>query len=184
MTARSGRKLSEEDRIVWGTVARTVRPLRPRPEFSLGPPTELPLPKPAEPARKPALPPYIPDMSPKGAKGPGPNLNRAEVEKLAKGRTPIEARLDLHGMVQSEAHSLLLRFLRSAQMQGIRSVLIITGKGTARGSDGVLRRMVPQWLATAPFSDMVASHAEAGRRHGGSGALYVKLKQAGRAHRQ
>lgn len=174
------RELTDDERIVWSTVARTIKPLRPRREEILPEPEKLePIRKEAQPVA-PFLPPYIPETS--SPRRPGQrNLDRTELEKLVKGRTPIEARLDLHGMVQSEAHALLLRFLRSAHMQGIRSVLVITGKGSARGSDGVLRRVVPDWLATSPFNAIVASHAPADRKHGGSGALYVRLRKAGAA---
>jgi DNA-nicking Smr family endonuclease len=89
----------------------------------------------------------------------------------------LEGRVDLHGLTQPEAHSLLLSFLSRAHADGVRHVLVITGKGASFGSDGVLRRAVPQWLATPPFSSLVSGIDEASRRHGGGGAFYVRLKR-------
>ncbi len=69
----------------------------------------------------------------------------------------------------------LLNFLRRAQAEGWRAVLVITGKGTR--SDGVLRRRAPEWLADPSLRSVVAGVSEAHRRHGGEGALYVALKR-------
>ena len=98
-------------------------------------------------------------------------------DKLAKGRLPIDGRVDLHGMTQGEAHALLLSFLQRAHAGGLRYVLVITGKGSSFGSEGVLRRAVPAWLATPPFRALVWSHDSAARQHGGAGALYVRLRR-------
>jgi DNA-nicking Smr family endonuclease len=103
---------------------------------------------------------------------PGPTL-----DKLARGRLPIEARVDLHGMTQDEAYSLLFSFLHRAHASGLRYVLVITGKGSSSGGDGVLRRSVPAWLATPAFRMFVSSHEHAARHHGGSGAIYVRLRK-------
>ena len=35
--------------------------------------------------------------------------------KIAKGRVPIEGKVDLHGLTQREAHGLLLSFLSQAR---------------------------------------------------------------------
>ena len=71
---------------------------------------------------------------------------------------PIDARVDLHGMTQGEAHGLLLSFLHRAHAGGLRYVLVITGKGASFGSEGVLKRAVPAWLSTPPFRPLVGSH--------------------------
>jgi DNA-nicking Smr family endonuclease len=97
------------------------------------------------------------------------------MRRLARERDPHGPRLDLHGLDQAAAHARLNAFLRRAQDDGWRAVLVITGKGS-RG-DGVLRRMVPDWLAAPGLRDVVAGVAEAHRRHGGEGALYVALKR-------
>jgi DNA-nicking Smr family endonuclease len=99
--------------------------------------------------------------------------------RVARGKEAIDGRLDLHGLTQSEAHALLLSFLHRAYADGRRYVLVITGKGESYGSDGILRRAVPAWFATPPFRALVSGQEGAGRRHGGGGALYVRLRRRG-----
>jgi DNA-nicking Smr family endonuclease len=112
---------------------------------------------------------------------------------IARGRRPIDARLDLHGLRQQDAYFALRRFLAHCQSAGHRHVLIITGKGgKAAGPEeerdfwnfehrGVLRRLVPQWLSEPEFGHNVVSFTEAAVRHGGSGALYVTIRSRTRS---
>ena len=118
-----------------------------------------PVPKPKEPALAP--------------------LDRRAKQKLARGTQAIDARLDLHGRTQSEAHAALLRFLHRAQAKGAKTVLVITGKGGSRESErGVLKRQVPMWLALPEFRALVVGFADAAIGHGGEGALYVRVRRA------
>ena len=88
---------------------------------------------------------------PSASRRPGPHpFDQQTRDKLAKGRLQIDARVDLHGMTQGEAHGLLLSFLHRAHAGGLRYVLVITGKGASFGSEGVLKRAVPAWLSTPP----------------------------------
>ncbi|RCL03634.1 MAG: Small MutS-related domain-containing protein [Candidatus Tokpelaia sp. JSC161] len=91
--------------------------------------------------------------------------------KIADGNFHIEARIDLHGLIQEEAHSVLLHFLDVASYSGLRYALVITGKGK-----GILRRVVPLWLRTYKFRCYINAFKVADRRHGGTGALYIKLR--------
>ena len=171
-----GRPLSEEDRILWRRVARSVKPMP-------GKAAETE-PEPAAPAEKePSAPPRIaaPTPSP-AASSPRPTPTGLDTKtrgKIAKGRLSIDARIDLHGMTQAEAHGVLLGFLHRAHASGQRHVLVITGKGSGKGGEGVLRRAVPAWLSTAPFRGLVSAHASAARQHGGEGALYIRLRRIG-----
>jgi DNA-nicking Smr family endonuclease len=70
-------------------------------------------------------------------------IEKPVIRKLARGRLPIDGRIDLHGLTQSEAHNLLFGFLARAHERGLRHVLVITGKGASRGSEGALKRAVP-----------------------------------------
>jgi DNA-nicking Smr family endonuclease len=75
-------------------------------------------------------------------------------------------------------------------MRGDRNVLVITGKGTRAEMErmrdftveerGVLRRLVPLWLGEPELRGMVISYTTAGPRHGGDGALYVRLRKLNR----
>jgi DNA-nicking Smr family endonuclease len=150
-----------------------------------GSPQPAATPKP--PVRAVNHPPYTP---------PAPELSRSpalaaydEKERKRLGKNPelIEARLDLHGFRQREAYTALRSFLFSCSARGLRHVLIITGKGTAaeRQRDffgeerGVLRRLVPQWLSEPELRSLVVSYTASHLRHGGDGALYIRLRKAG-----
>lgn len=95
----------------------------------------------------------------------------------------VERRFDLHGLTLKEAHRELSVFLWKASQQGLRTVLVITGKG--RGSrpleDGgnfrmTLKEVVPLWLQEPPLKSLVGSWSKASPEHGGEGALYIFLK--------
>jgi DNA-nicking Smr family endonuclease len=100
-----------------------------------------------------------------------PNRRR----RIARERDPIDGRIDLHGMTRFEAEDRLKAFVRRAHADGWRAVLVITGKGPF--GDGMIRRWAPVWLADPGLRDAVAGVAQAGRQHGGEGALYVALKR-------
>ena len=141
---------------------------------------------PSPPAAKPA---------PKVAPKPAPvardeALDRQTARRLERGRLPVEARLDLHGMRQRDAHAALRRFLKAAQAKNYRHVLVITGKGAepdaqrsfyAGEERGVLRQAVPHWLGQPDLAHVVISYSEAPRRLGGEGALYVRIRAAKRS---
>jgi DNA-nicking Smr family endonuclease len=123
------------------------------------------------------LPPH-----PAGAPALSPFLRR-EKQKLARGHAAIDARIDLHGMTQADAHGALRRLLHRAQSSGAKFVLVITGKGApeaSRSDRGVLRRQVPMWLALPEFRRYVLGFDVADTGHGGEGALYVRLRKAKR----
>jgi DNA-nicking Smr family endonuclease len=97
-------------------------------------------------------------------------------QKLARGHDAIDARIDLHGRTQAQAHRALRNFLLDAQATGYRYVLIITGKGRDH-EQGVLRRQVPLWLEAPEFRGLVVGFDTAHAGHGGSGALYVRVRR-------
>jgi DNA-nicking Smr family endonuclease len=113
-----------------------------------------------------------------GAAQPFAGVDRRTAERVRRGRYPVEARLDLHGMTQDEAHRALLGFIAAARAGGRRCVLVITGHG--RLSGGVLKVAAPRWLAEPSLRDHVLALAAARPQHGGAGALYVLLRRARR----
>lgn len=178
MPSRDGKRraLSYDERVLWTMVTKSIDPMHEAlPQVDETPPAE-----PAKPARiKPvsmAPPPSPPPSTPRPP--PLTPLSRRARQRVARGRDAIDARFDLHGLTQAEAHAALARFLRSASDRGARLVLIITGKGRAGDSDrGVLRRQVPHWLALPDLRDLVIGFEEAHGAHGGEGALYVRLRR-------
>jgi DNA-nicking Smr family endonuclease len=107
------------------------------------------------------------------------NLRR----KLNRGKANIDAKLDLHGMRQDEAFNTLTSFIIRAAHHDKQLVLVVTGKGGRKpshyefGETGVLRRMVPIWLSDLTLRGYVMGFEEAAISHGGSGALYVRLRK-------
>lgn len=99
--------------------------------------------------------------------------------KAAKGLIPIEARLDLHGLTEPAAHARVTRFLLGAREDGLRLVLVITGKGARAGGEGrgVIRARFMDWIETAPLRAAIARVATAKPKDGGAGAFYVFLKR-------
>jgi DNA-nicking Smr family endonuclease len=172
--ARRPDNLSEDDRVLWSLVARTAKPLKGR--------DAVDIPDIAADARPVPSASVEPAANAVGTARPKTQhvthrLDEPTLDRLAKGRLPIEGRVDLHGLTQDEAYSLLFSFLHRAHAGGIRYVLVITGKGSSSGGDGVLRRAVPAWLSTPAFRPLVSSHDHAARNHGGSGALYIRLRR-------
>lgn len=176
--SRKSKTLTAEDRILWRRVAKTVTPLD---RGSILPETEpevTPEPAAVRATKPKRIPLPVPDQQkpPRIVSAPS-SIDTKTHGRIAKGRIQIDARIDLHGLTQAEAHGLLLSFLHRAHSSGLRHVLVITGKGSSPTSEGVLRRAVPGWFATAPFRALVSGHSSASRRHGGDGAFYVRLRR-------
>lgn len=178
---RRRRLLSADERALWRAVTREVAPLRSRPQERAAPSdvademtaTPAVVAPPTAAGRAAAPQPATPPLAP---------LEKRLRQRLGRGTESPEARLDLHGMTQERAHRRLLAFLRQAQADGARVVLVITGKGVrgaeAQGERGVLRRAVPQWLGLPEFRTLVVGYDTAHIGHGGEGALYVRVRRA------
>lgn len=102
-------------------------------------------------------------------------IDKSTRRRLAQGQLEIEARLDLHGMTAAQAERRLSGFIDSAARQNRRCVLVITGKGA--DGNGVLRRLVPEWLKAPPLAPRVLAISAARPGDGGAGALYVLLRR-------
>lgn len=188
----------DDDHHVWQYAASTIEPLKrakgrfhpasdavkslaPKPKSATG--ERVAVKQLATPATSEA-----PAQKPPRAAAPDLALfDRNAARKIRGGRVEIEARVDLHGMRQHEAHTALKRFLLSCQSRGLRYVLIITGKGKAVGSQashigegdrerGILKRNVPRWLEEPDLRAVVVSFTVAAIQHGGEGAIYVHLR--------
>jgi DNA-nicking Smr family endonuclease len=184
-TIRAGRRrLTEEEERLWAMVARSITPLRAGkrvPKRELMAALSIPSPQSARPVKK------VADHPPPAAAHAKPPASaiaiaRREKQQLARGKTEIGGRIDLHGMTQAQAHDALLHFLHRYQAEGAKFVLVITGKGSAgavaRGERGILRRQVPLWLGLPEFRACVLGFDAAHIGHGGEGALYVRLRRA------
>jgi DNA-nicking Smr family endonuclease len=179
---RKKRPLSEDEHALWTVVTRSIKPLRRR-KAAVALPDETAPPMPPRKlakSQKVTLPPAPPPL--RVAPPPLAPLGRRLKQKIGRGSEPIDARIDLHGMTQASAHGALTHFLRRAQHDGARLVLVITGKGKA-GADphaerGVLKRQVPLWLESPELRPLVVGFEAANIGHGGAGALYVRMRRA------
>lgn len=176
------RSLSDDEKALWHAVAKTAKPLRRRKAAIAVAEAEVASVAPAtrRPA-KTATAPVVAKPAPKSAPPPLAPIGRREKSRLAKGRQPIDARIDLHGMTQARAHQRLIAFLQQAHGDGCTFVLVITGKGkvslSSDGERGVLRRQVPLWLDLPELRSLVVGFEQAHIGHGGEGALYVRLRR-------
>jgi DNA-nicking Smr family endonuclease len=186
------RRLTADEEHVWSVVVRSIKPLRHAKKIASGAKhvakhlagrSKVAGPDAARPAKK-----KVAADQPAAVLRPSPiatptpiSIARREKQQLARGRAAIDARIDLHGMTQAQAHGALLRFLHRAQASGAKFVLVITGKGAPnapRGERGVLRQQVPLWLSLPEFRACVLGYDLAHVAHGGEGALYVRLRRA------
>ncbi len=179
MSSRDGsrrRVLSRDERVLWQTVTHSIEPLRASP--LMAPEDEPDAAAPARPAAsaiRSAMTAPTPSAPALPALAP---LGRRLRARVARGKEAIDARIDLHGLTQAQAHSALLHFLRSASARDKKLVLVITGKGErGEGERGVLKRQVPQWLGLPEFRAFVIGFEDAHIAHGGEGALYVRIRR-------
>jgi DNA-nicking Smr family endonuclease len=165
----------------------------------------------AEPLRKPMRPPSKPPFDPRtlpgdvdedehrlfleavehlesvpdkdrvaATQGPSPGLRRLRPSKSKRARP--EAQLDLHGQTTREAIPTLGRFLAEAMADGLKVVLVITGKGqSSPGRTGVLKGTVEGWIERHGERYLTA-FSEAPRILGGRGAYvcYLRRPKGGR----
>lgn len=191
------RRLSDEDREIWGRVAKSTRPLAsdlarifeheaqpvPAPRLKAKPEigTSVLRPNPAGPPPGHDL---VHPLSEALARVPV-QMDKRQFQRMSRGKLVPEARIDLHGMTLAQAHGALNGFILRAHAEGARLVLVITGKGKRVEDDGpiprrpgALKQDVPRWLRMAPLAGLVLEIREAHARHGGSGAYYVYLRRA------
>jgi DNA-nicking Smr family endonuclease len=177
---RRPRALKPDERRLWTQIARSVRPLPSKPPL----PEPEPEPATASAEQAPQAPPPPPMPAPtRPSLPPLAPIERQTLLGLKRRKRPVDAVIDLHGMRQAEAHDALFAFLHRSQRAGHGVVLVVTGKGGAPSGDalfeerGVLRRVVPHWLRLPDLRPLVLGFEEAAGHHGGSGALYVRLRR-------
>jgi DNA-nicking Smr family endonuclease len=104
-----------------------------------------------------------------------PGVQLGVYKKLRLGKYDIEARLDLHRQTVESARLEVFRFVRDCHRYGLRTVIILHGKGD-RNPDKValLKSHLANWLTE--LDEVMAFHS-AQKHHGGTGAAYVLLRK-------
>jgi DNA-nicking Smr family endonuclease len=191
LKSRSGEQppaegLKPEDRQLWQEISATLKPLKSRRAMKPSPVDtgvrEERLAEDFAKGRALAGPPGSPlagGLPLRPAASPSRRIDETTARKLQRGRVTIDARIDLHGRTEAQAHDALLRFFSACVARRQRLVLVITGKGQQSG--GLLRRSVPRWFEEPAFRELVSAYRTAGPAHGGEGALYVRLRNPVRA---
>ena len=178
---------SGNDEELWARVAGSARPLRKRPIGSQAPSCRNRRAKP----RKGAVPPAAQARAESRAEACSDPAGRGArpAERHASssaGKLAVEARLDLHGMRQREAHAALggssnrrrARAIATCWSSPARAPPPIRRRSFYEEDErGVLRQAVPHWLAAPDLAHVVVSFSQAPRRLGGEGALYVRLRK-------
>lgn len=104
------------------------------------------------------------------------DIEEQNYKKLEADKVNISRILDLHGYSSEQSYNRLLYFLECAYRDKMRYVLIIIGKG--RNNQGYLQSNVPRWLRYSPqIAQYVNAISYASLKHGGQGALYVRLQK-------
>lgn len=115
--------------------------------------------------------------------GPVDVLDGSWERRIKRGQLEPDIAIDLHGNSLATAHQRLDRALAEAVADGVRVLLVITGKSREKAGSqdrpgrGAIRAEIAHWLDRSPFSANIASIRNAHPRHGGAGALYVIMRR-------
>ncbi len=105
-------------------------------------------------------------------------LDQMIMNKLRAGFLSPEAHLDLHGLNAVQAFEALRGFMRGCWYKGLRTVLVVPGRGrNSPDGMGVLREKLQSWLTQEPFKRVVLAFCTAQPHDGGPGSVYVLLRK-------
>ena len=105
-------------------------------------------------------------------------VSRSIMKKLKRGKLPIQAHMDLHGLTKNDAEAAVRRFLINSYNRGLRCVLIVHGRGlNSPDSIPVLKERLPVWLNRGQARKIVMAFSSAQPYDGGTGAIYVLLRK-------
>ena len=107
-----------------------------------------------------------------------PNLTFRLDNKIKKqiksNRLNFDSIIDLHGKTEVQAHESIKNFIKDCYFNNLKSIIIVTGKGT--NSKGKLKLKTPLWLKSEDLSKYVVGFEIMPHNKGGEGALFVQLK--------
>ncbi len=105
-------------------------------------------------------------------------LDELTMNNLRAGVYSPEAHLDLHGLNAMQAYQALVGFFKRSWYKGMRTILLIPGRGkNSPNGVSVLREKVQLWLTQDPFKRVVLAFCTAQPLDGGPGTLYVLLRK-------
>ncbi len=105
-------------------------------------------------------------------------LDQMIMNKLRAGSLSPEGHLDLHGLNAVQAFEALRGFLRGSWYKGLRTVLVVSGRGrNSPDGIGILREKLQLWLTQEPLKRVVLAFCTAQAHDGGPGSVYVLLRK-------
>jgi DNA-nicking Smr family endonuclease len=107
----------------------------------------------------------------------GHHASPRRMRQFRQGHLVPDGRLDLHGLHRDQALEKVRWYLQDAAWQGLRTILIITGRGKNSPEGPVLREAVARYL-NAGGDGLVLEWGLAPQRFGGEGALVVFLRSS------
>ena len=180
----TGRRLHPEESALWKRVAATVRPIDQR--SSKAAPSTVGEPEPVARSHGRVPPLRVPPATPLAQQKPlGDSLDGGWDRRLRRGTTEPDWTIDLHGHTLDSARRLLDTALDRALAEGVRVILLITGKPPreadrdvdGRPRRGLIRASIGTWLQSSRHASRIAAVRNAHPRHGGAGALYIILRR-------
>lgn len=111
-----------------------------------------------------------------------PGVQKRVFHDLTRGDINIDLEVDLHGLSVDYAHRTLREFLVACRERRVRCARIIHGKGFGSSTrQPALKQKVNYWLR---LREDVLAFCSATRRDGGTGAVYVLLRNPNKSKRR
>ena len=104
-------------------------------------------------------------------------FDKSTFDKIKKGKIQIDAKIDLHGYFLDDAYNLLATFIKNHYILGDKLLLVITGKSKPAENQPTIRSSMKDWIENSELLNIVHSISNAADIHGGSGAVYLKLRR-------
>jgi DNA-nicking Smr family endonuclease len=179
---RPGPDPDRDGAALWQRVTETVRPFRKTGAAAV--PTAV---RPAHVSKPVTIPRTTPEKPiPIRAQKPVMDtLDGGWDRRLRRGSTEPDRTLDLHGHTLLSAHKALDQGLDRAISDGVRVLLLVTGKAPrkedreldGRPKRGLIRESIGDWLVSSRHARRIAAVRNAHPKHGGAGALYIILRR-------
>lgn len=159
----------------WDVFSQSIKPTTPAKSVARS------TPKPRTPVPTPNRLPESASHDGQDATHPSAHLTPVIQPRAQKGKTPqIQAQLDLHGFTQELAFKRLCDVVHRSCANGVRFILVITGKGNPLTGTGIIQRELPRWCQMSALSAHIISCGFAPPALGGKGAYILHLRTKNR----
>jgi DNA-nicking Smr family endonuclease len=119
---------------------------------------------------------FVVAQTPEYIEGTGYHAHPEITKRLHRGDFSIQAHIDLHGLTVERAREVFEAFLKTSIQTGMRTVLIVHGRGLSSPSEPILKTKVYEWLTCGFWRRWIIAFSSARSCDGGAGATYVLLR--------